>query len=67
MTYRPLVRPARTAAILGTNSVRRVLIIRAFNEFDDNNEMLMVDGVWDDPVIRMRIACPEMQCELHLI
>ena len=64
MTYRPLGRPTRTAAILWYQQRAEG---RASNEFDDNIEILMVDGVRDDHLIQMRIAYPEMQCELHLI
>ena len=32
---------------------------------DDRNETLVVDDVRDDPLIRMRLVYPEMQCELH--
>ena len=41
---------------------------RSMDEYpvDDGNETLMVNGVRDDPLIRMRLVYPEMQCELHL-
>ena len=39
------------------------------NEYpvDDDKETVMIDRVRDDPLIRMRLAYPEMQCEQHLI
>ena len=71
MTYRPLVRPACTPAILRFQQrvENLVHVERSMNEYhvDDINETVMVDGVRDDPLIRMRLAYPEMQCELHLI
>ena len=71
MTYHPRVRPACTPTILrfqqGVEGLDRVE--RSMNEYhvDDSKETVMVDGVRDDPLIRMRLAYPEMQCELHLI
>ena len=69
MTHRPLVRPACTPAILRFQQRVEGLdhIERSMDEYhvDDRNETLMVDDVRDNPSIRMRLAYPEMQCELH--
>ena len=63
-----LVRPACTHAILqfqqGVEGLDHVE--RSMNEYyaDDSKETVMVG---DDPLIKMRLAYPEVQCELHLI
>ena len=60
MTYRPRVRPACTLAILRfQQGVERLdHVERSMNEYpvDGSKETVMVDGVRDDPLIRMRLA-----------
>ena len=71
MAYRALVRPACTPAILRFQQRVEGLdhVERSMNEYhvDDSNETVMVDVVWDDPLIRIRSAYPAMQYELHMI
>ena len=67
MTYSPRICPACTPAILRFQERVEGLdhVDRSMNEYhvDDSKETV----VRDDPLIRMRLAYPKMQCELHLI
>ena len=69
MTYRPLVRLVCTPTLLRfqrrVEGLDHVEYSKDEYHVDDSKGTLMVDGVRDDPSIRLRLAFPEMQCELH--